>query len=261
MSDARRSRLIAWAALALAVLAMAGSMTGVSEAVRKKVFPGASTKPRPYGILRLNKHKKFPAKAIPKVRRARRADRIGGKRLKDLTTDCAPNTIDFGTWCLMNAPYGLSNDEIGKNDYFFATQKCVDFGGYLPTAGQLIGAAPRVKLASKITDSQLTASIDLDPTDGLKDRREMSSTLTTVAAGSSAAGSEGVSEGSKGDPKQGEPDPVPLPENPRPETLQYITVYDNGDRGGFAGSKPVSQTENFRCAFDKAQGRGGQEVG
>jgi hypothetical protein len=261
MSDARRSRLIAWAALAVAVLAMAGSMTGVSEAVRKKVFPGASTKPRPYGILRLNKHKKFPAKAIPKVRRARRADRIGGKRLKDLTTDCAPNTIDFGTWCLMNAPYGLSNDEIGKNDYFFATQKCVDFGGYLPTAGQLIGAAPRVKLASKITDSQLTASIDLDPTDGLKDRREMSSTLTTVAAGSSAAGSEGVSEGSKGDPKQGEPDPVPLPENPRPETLQYITVYDNGDRGGFAGSKPVSQIENFRCAFDKAQGRGGQEVG
>jgi hypothetical protein len=261
MSDARRSRLVAWAALAVAVLAMAGSMTGVSEAVRKKVFPGASTKPRPYGILRLNKHKKFPAKAIPKVRAARRADRIGGKRLKDLTTDCAPNTVDFGTWCLMNAPYGLSNEEVGKNDYFFATQKCVELGGYLPTAGQLIGAAPRVKLASTITDAQLTASIDLDPTDGLKDRREMSSSLTTISAGSSAAGSEGVSEGSKGDPKQGEPDPVPLPENPRPETLQYVTVYDNGDKGGFAGSKPVSQTENFRCAFDKAQGRGEREVG
>ena len=261
MQDAKRLRLIAWAALAVAVLALAGSTTGVSEAVRKRVFPGASTKPRPYGILRLNKHKKFPARAIPKVRAARRADRLGGKRLKDLTTDCAPNTIDFGTWCLMNAPYGLSNDEVGKNDYFFATQKCVELGGYLPTAGQLIGAAPRVKLASKITDSQLTASIDLDPTDGLKDRREMSSTLTTTAAGSSAAGSEGVSEGSRGDPKQGEPDPVPLPENPRPETLQYITVYDNGDKGGFAGSKPVSQPENFRCAFDKAQGRGGQEVG
>jgi hypothetical protein len=261
MQDAKRSRLIAWAALAVAVLALAGSMTGVSEAVRKRVFPGASTKPRPYGILRLDKHRKFPARVIPKVRAARRADRLGSKRLKDLTTDCAPNTVDFGTWCLMNAPYGLSNEEVGKNDYFFATQKCVELGGYLPTAGQLIGAAPRVKLASKITDSQLTASIDLDPTDGLKDRREMSSTLTTTAAGSSAAGSEGVSEGSRGDPKQGEPDPVPLPENPRPETLQYITVYDNGDKGGFAGSKPVSQPENFRCAFDKAQGRGGQEVG
>jgi hypothetical protein len=261
MSDAGRSRLIAWAALAVAVLSLAGSMTGVSEAVRKKVFPGASMKPRPYGILRLNKHRKFPAKAIPKVRAARRADRVGSLRPKDLRADCAPNTIDFGTWCLMNAPYGLSNDEVGKNDYFFATQKCVEFGGYLPAAGQLIGAAPRVKLASTIGDSQLTASIDLDPTDGLKDRREMSSSLTTVAAGSSAAGSEGVSEGSRGDPKQGEPDPVPLPQNPRPDTLQYITVYDNGDRGGFAGSKPVSATENFRCAFDKAPGRGGQEVG
>src|SRR5919201_4032915 len=254
MQDAKRSRLIAWAALAVAVLALAGSMTGVSEAVRKRVFPGASTKPRPYGILRLDKHRKFPARVIPKVRAARRADRLGSKGLKDLTTDCAPNTVDFGTWCLMNAPYGLSNDEIGKNDYFFATQKCVDLGGYLPTAGQLIGAAPRVKLASTINDSQLTASIDLDPSDGLKDRREMSSTLTTVAAGSSAAGSQGVSEGSRGDPKQGEPDPVPLPANPTPETLQYVTVYDNGDAGGFAGAKPVSQPELFRCAFDKAQG-------
>jgi hypothetical protein len=118
-----------------------------------------------------------------------------------------------------------------------------------------------VKLASTIDDSQLTASIDLDRTDGLKDRREMSSTLTTVTAGSSAAGSEGVTEGSKGDPRQGEPDPVPLPANPTPDTLQYVTVYDNGDKGGFAGSKPISQPEQFRCAFNKAPGEGGEEVG
>ncbi len=261
MPSARREKVITYAALVIAVLSLAFSMTGVSDAVRRRVFPGASTKPRPYGILRLDKHRKFPARAIPKVARAKRADQLGGKRLSDLLTACAPNTVDFGTWCLMNAPVSLSNDEVGKNDYFFATQKCVDLGGYLPTAAQLIGAAPRVKLSSTINDSPLTASIDQDPTDGLKDRREMSATLTTVAAGSSAAGSEGVSEGSKGDPKQGEPDPVPLPENPRPDTLQYITVYDNHDKGGFAGSKPVSQPENFRCAFDKAQGRGAQEVG
>jgi hypothetical protein len=256
-----KEKPIAWAALVVAVLALGLSMTGVSDAVRKRVFPSASTKPKPYGLLRLNKRKKFPASVIPKVKRARRADRLGGRRLRDLTTDCAPNTVDFGTWCLMNAPYGVTNEEVGKNDYFFATQKCVELGGYLPTAGQLIGAAPRVKISSTIGDAQLSASIDLDPSDGLKDRREMSSTLTTIAAGSSAAGSQGVSEGSRGDPKQGEPDPVPLPQNPRPDTLQYITVYDNGDRGGFAGSKPVSQTENFRCAFSKAQGRGTQEVG
>ena len=41
----------------------------------------------------------------------------------------------------MNAPYGVTNDEIGKNNYFFATQKCVELGGYLPTAAQL--SAPR----------------------------------------------------------------------------------------------------------------------
>ena len=89
----------------------------------------------------------------------------------------------------------------------------------------------------------------------------MSSTLVTTAAGSSAAGSQGVSEGSRGDPKQGEPDPVPLPANPSPETLQYVTVYDNDDRGGFGGSKPVSAPELFRCAFNKVQGRAAEEVG
>jgi hypothetical protein len=254
-------KVVARAALVVAALALVLSMTGVSDAVRKRVFPGPSTKPKPYGVLRLNKHKKFPPKVIPKVRAARRADRLGGKRLADLTSKCAPDQVDFGTWCLMNAPYGVTNQEIGKNNYFFATQKCVELGGYLPTAAQLVGAAPRIKLASTIDDSQVTASIDLDPTDGLKDRREMSGTLATTTAGSSAAGSIGVSEGSRGDPKQGEPDPVPLPANPTPETLQYVTVYDNHNKGGFAGAKPVGQAENFRCAFEKAQGQRAEEVG
>ena len=70
-----------------------------------------------------------------------------------------------------------------------------------------------------------------------------------------------MTEGSLGDPKQGEPNPVPLPANPSPETLQYVTVYDNRDKGGFAGSKPVSQPELFRCAFDKKQGEATEEVG
>ena len=45
---------------------------------------------------------------------------------------------------------------------------------------------------------------------------------------------------------------------PSPETLQYVTVYDNKNKGGFAGSKPVGQAENFRCAFNKAQGSSGE---
>ena len=53
---------------------------------------------------------------------------------------------------------------------------------------------------------------------------------------------------------------MPLPANPRPDTLQYVTVYDNGDKGGFAGSKPVSQPEKFRCGFNKAQGESATET-
>jgi hypothetical protein len=248
------------AALVVALLAFVASLTGVADAAKRKIL-GPSLTPRPYGVLALGKNGKFPAKALPKVARARRADRLGSQSADDLTGKCDPTTVDLGTWCLDASPFPLPNEDIGKNDYFYATQACVEEGGYLPTAAQLIGAVDHVKLASTIDDNKVTASIDQDPTDGLKDRREMSSTLVTTQAGSSAAGSEGVTEGSHGDPKAGEPDPVPLPANPEPETLQYVTVYDNGNKGGFAGSKPVGQPENFRCAFDKRQGEAAGEEG
>ena len=216
---------------------------------------------KPNAVVRLDAKRKVPSKLLPKVPRATRADNLGGQDAEALTTSCAPTTVDLGTWCLSSALYPVTNEEVGKNDWFFATAKCVDLGGYLPTAAQLAGAAARVKLASTISDSQLTASTDIDATDGLKDRREMTGTLVTTAAGSSAAGSNGVSEGAKGAPKQGEPDPTPFPANPAPETLQYLTVYDNGDKGGAAGSRPVSQPENFRCAFAKIEGAAQQEEG
>jgi hypothetical protein len=247
------------AALVISIVALVATMTGLADAARKAIAP--STKPKPHGLLLLNKSSKFPSKAIPTVAMAKDADKVDGHNAREFVVACPPTSVDLGTWCLDASTQPLTPEQIGKNNYFYATQRCVNQNGYLPTAAQLIGAANRVKLNSTIDDSNLTASIDEDTSDGWKDKREMTATLITTQAGSSAAGSEGVSEGSKGDPKQGEPDPVPQPQNPRPDTLQYVTVYDNGDKGGFAGSKPVSQPENFRCAFDKAQGRGSHEVG
>jgi hypothetical protein len=209
-------------------------------------------------LVRLDRKGKIPARLLPKIGRSRNADRLAGRGAGTYRDRCSPDTVDLGTICLMSNPYPLDKTDSGKNDYFYATRRCVELGGYLPTAAQLIGAAERLKLASTIDDTQLTASIDLDPTDGLKDRREMSATLVTTAAGARSAGSQGVTEGSRGDPRAGEPDPVPQPANPSPETLQYVTVYDNKDRGGFAGAKPVGQPELFRCAFNKAQGNAGE---
>lgn len=95
-----------------------------------------------------------------------------------------------------------------------------------------------------------------DPKNGIKDKREMSGDLTTTAAGSRSAGSEGVTVGSKGNGNLGEPDPVPMPADPLPETLNYVTVYDNHNLGGFAGGEPVGKAEAFRCAYAKgSQGR------
>lgn len=247
------------AALIVALLALVVAMSPL--AIGASAITRVTSKPRPHAILRLDKKAKFPVRAIPTVRRARNSSRLGGKTLSAVTPSCAPTTVDLGTWCLMASPYPTAGNEVGRTNYLFATEKCVSLGGYLPTAAQLVGAASRVKLSSTISDSQLTASTDLDPGDGLKDRREMSASLTTTSAGSSAAGSQGVSDGSRGDPNQGEPNPVPLPANPTPDTLQYITVYDKGDRGGFAGSRPVSEPESFRCAFNKVPGASSDEDG
>ena len=242
--------------MVVALAALVLSMTGLADAARTAVlaaFAGhpVSTKPYPGGVLLLGKNRKFPASAIPTVKNAARVD---GKTAEELAGTCPPAAVDLGTWCLDTAPYPLTNAQLGKNNYVWAGKACEAEGGWLPTAAQLLGAADRVKLESTIHDSPLTATVPLDATRGLLDQREMSSTLVTTEAGSAAAGSEGVSEGAKGNPRQGQPNPIPLPANPLPESLQYVTVYSNGQQGGFAGSEPVRMPENFRCAFNKAPG-------
>lgn len=257
----RISRHSGSAALAISILALVGSTTGLASAARHAVTAAIaghpiSAKPKQGGLLLLGRNRKFPVAAIPTVKDA---THLGGKALGEVEPSCPPTTVNIGSWCLMTSFYPLTNQQAGMNNYFWASQACANMGGYLPMAAQLIGAAARVKLAGTIHESQLTSTISLDPSVGLKDLREMSATLVTTAAGSDAAGSEGVSVGSTGDPRTGEPNPVPLPAVPAPSTLQYVTVYSNGTKGGFAGSEPVSQPENFRCAFDETPGANKQE--
>lgn len=248
---------VAWAALAVSVLALVMATTGLAGASGHRSRPARSV------VVRLGPNGRIPAKYLPKIP-ARdlptvpNAKKVGGQTANQLTPSCPPTTVDLGTWCLMAAPYPLTNQQIGKNNYLWASQQCVQLGGYLPTAAQLVGAANRVKLESTINDSPLTATVEQDPSRGLQDQREMSATLVTTAAGSDAAGSEGVSPGATGNRNEGQPNPTPEPAVPQPETLQYVTVYDNHDKGGFAGSEPVSQPENFRCAFEKIPGASSQ---
>lgn len=217
-----------------------------------------SAKPLPGGLLLLGSNRKFPLSAIPTVGNAGKLD---GKTLEEVEPSCPGDTVNLGTWCLESSPYPLTNQEIGQNNFFWASQTCAEAGGYLPSAAQLIGAAKRVKLDGTIHEDRDTATIDEDPSVGLKDLREMSSTLVTTVAGSEAAGSEGVSVGSTGDPRTGEPNPVPEPANPDPATLQYVTVYSNETKGGFAGSEPVSEPQSFRCAYNKLPGGNSAEEG
>jgi hypothetical protein len=249
-------RVVPSPAMIVALVALVFSTTGLADAARHAVISALdghpiSATPHAGGVLLLGQNRKFPAAAIPTVKDAARID---GKTAEELAGTCPPDTVDLGTWCLESAPYPLTNAEAGKNNYIWASKACEAEGGWLPTASQLIGAAARVKLESTIHDNPDTATVNQDPSRGLKDEREMSATLVTTEAGSAAAGSEGVSEGATGDPRQGQANPIPVAANPLPESLQYVTVYDNGQQGGFSGSQPVREAQNFRCAFNPTPG-------
>jgi hypothetical protein len=253
---------VAGGSAAVAVVSIALSGTGIAAAARHAatdLFDGhpVSTKPKPNGILVLGKNRKLPASAIPTVSKAHfaaSAASLGGKSLSAVTGSCPSATANIGTWCLMINPYPIATAQTGLNNYFWASQACADIGGYLPDAAQLIGAAAKVKLESTINDNPSTATVEGSDGNGPElDQREMSATLVTTQAGSDAAGSEGVTPGAHPDPTSGQPDPTPEPADPSPSTLQYVTVYSNHTKGGFAGSEPVGSPENFRCAFNLKQ--------
>jgi hypothetical protein len=250
------------AALGVALLALIMSMTGLASAARHAVARliyghPVSSRPRPGALLALGRNAKFPAAAIPLLPAksaktalsAANATRVGGKTAAELTGACPAGTADIGSWCLMRGPYPLSGAQRqqGVNDYAWASQACVAVGGFLPSAAELVGAAKVVKLESTVDDNPATATVQTGTPRA--DQREMSSTLVTTAAGSDAAGSEGVSPNTVVDPNSGQPQPVPQPAVPFPPTLQYVTVYSNHTQGGFAGAEPVSAPENFRCGF------------
>jgi hypothetical protein len=238
-SSSRRDpvpRLLSAAALAVSIIALISSMGGLAPAAKTSTTTQQ----------RRATHKRQVT--------ARKQTAALNKRFSKLTASCPiSGAIDLGTWCLESSTFKVPTSETGQNDYFYATQKCVKEGGWLPTAAQLIGAAPEAALKSTINDDPGTsgASEFPEPANGIKDEREMTSDLFTTAAGSRAAGSEGVTAGSKGVGNLGEPDPVPMPAEPSPETLDYVTVYDNHNLGGFAGGEPVGKAENFRCAYAK----------
>lgn len=242
-------RLLSAAALLVAIVALVFSMSGLSSGQSKGKHPAQK---QVASVVRLNKKGKIPARYIPTVAMAKNSQKLSGASKGKLTAACpVSGGIDLGSWCLEGTTFKVPQSDVGQNDYVYAAQKCVKEGGWLPSAAQLIGAAPEAALKSTIGDDPGTSGASEFPeaSAGIKDEREMTGDLFTTSAGLRAAGSEGVSAGSKGTGNVGEPNPVPVAAEPLPETLAYVTVFDNHNLGGFAGGEPVGKAENFRCAY------------
>jgi hypothetical protein len=238
-------RLLSAAALLVSIAALVFSMNGTAPArYAQAKSPGAAKAKAKADRAAEARQKAAQHKTFAKL----------NKEINGLEANCPISAaIDMGTWCLESSTYKVPAEDAGKNNYLYATQKCVAEGGWLPTAAQLIGAAPKVALKSTLNDDPGTSGASEFPEakNGIKDEREMSADLFTTGAGSRAAGSEGVSVGATGVGNTGEPNPVPVPAEPLPETLDYVTVFDNHNVGGFAGGEPVGKAENFRCAYAK----------
>jgi hypothetical protein len=238
-------RLFSAAALLVSVVGLVMAMTGMAA---------SQGKPRPHGPVYLNAKGKLPLSVLPTVPTAKNARALGGAGRQKLSVSCpVSGAVDMGSWCLEGSTYKVPTADVGKNNYAYATQKCVEEGGWLPTAAQLIGSAPKAALKSTADDDPGTSGASEFPEarNGIKDEREMTADLFTTTAGAAAAGSEGVSEAARGATATGEPDPLPAPADPFPNSLDYVTVFDNHNSGGFAGGRPVSEPENFRCAYAK----------
>lgn len=225
----RRPDPVSFAALIVALVALISSLGGTAPARSEPIGLAtgrATTKPKPKPK---RKAKAKPAKLYCPVATA----------------------VDIGTWCIDMNSQPVPAAAAGTNNYFYAAQTCAKAGGWLPSAAQLIGAAPMIRLQSTVDDDPTTSAVEefQNSKTGFKDKREMSSDLFTTTAGSDAAGSEGVTEGSQGSTAIGEPSPTPAPANPSPSTLDYVTVYDNHNQGGFAGGESVGTAESFRCAY------------
>lgn len=205
-------------ALLVAAAAVTFVATGTSLAGSRVA---ATTKPQPRKVLRLGSDGRFPAAAIPTVDKAKVALRVGRLRAQDAVLGCPSGAADLGTWCMDRGTRAVAS-------YGAASRTCVRLGGRLPTAGQLVGAAARLRLGSRADDRPSKAAVDPSG----RNLRELSSTVVTTTTGSAAAGSFA---------------------NTAPTTLQYVTVFDNGDAGGFAGSVPVGTPERFRCAYRERQ--------
>jgi hypothetical protein len=244
-------RLLSAAALLVAVVALVFSMSGLA-ASQGKGKPKQKATAKTAKVVTLNKKGKIPAKYIPTVAMAKNSQKLSGATKGKLTLACpVSGGIDLGSWCLEGSTFKVPQSEVGQNNYVYAAQKCVKEGGWLPSAAQLIGAAPEVALKSTLNDDPGTSGASEFPeaAAGIKDEREMTGDLFTTGVGLRAAGSEGVTAGSKGTGNVAEPNPIPAPAEPMPETLAYVTVYDNHNLGGFAGGESVGKAENFRCAY------------
>lgn len=213
----RPASVLGGLAVAVAATAAVFSATGIGVGA-----PTATRVPQEGRPLRLGSDARFPATALPTVARARAAERIGTTTLSRALLACPADTAALGTWC-------LDRDVRGSAPAAEAARTCVRRGGVVPSAARLLGAAPKMRLSSRADDRP---SMALIAGDGRTDLREQSSTPITTTTGSAAAGGFGA---------------------PAPATLQMVTVFDNGNHGGFAGSVGVGTPERFRCAYLRRQ--------
>ena len=235
------------------------STTGLADAARHAVvsaFAGhpVSTKPHAGGVLLLGQEQEIPGRGDPHGQRTPRASAARPPNSSQAPARRRRSTSAPGAWTPRptRSPRRTSARTTSSSRARRARPKAAG----CPRASELLGAAERVKLESTIHDSQLTATIDLDPSRGPERR-----TRDELDAGHdrSRVGRRRVrGRQRRGDrqPPPGPGQPVPLPGQPAARIAAVRDRLQQQQPGRLRRLRAASRNrENFRCAFNKTPGR------
>ena len=112
-------------ALVVALVALVFSTTGLADAARHAIASAVgghpvSTKPHAGGDPACSA--RTASSRRPRSRKSTKPPASGARRSAELEGTCPPDTVDIGTYCMESAPYPLTKEDLGKNNFIFASK-------------------------------------------------------------------------------------------------------------------------------------------
>ena len=245
----------ALAAMVVALIALVFSTTGLADAARHAVVAAIaghpiSSKPHAGGLLTLGQQREIPLRGDPHRGLAETPSASTAKRPSRSSPPARPtrSTSAPGAW--NRRPSRSPTRTLGKNNFIWASKKCEEEGGWLPSAAR--AARRRRAREARVDDPRLAADRHDQPRPEPRPQRRTRDELRRWSQPKRAPrrpASRGSAKAPRATPVRASPTRSRCPPTRCRNRCSTWTSTANGTKGGFAGSQPVNEPQNFRCAY------------